>query len=340
MKKYLLPKDGKFYKANLHCHSTISDGHLTPEQLKEEYMKRGYSIIAYTDHDIMIPHPELKDEDFLPLTGYEMEINAAEPSESGSRKTCHMCFIALDESIDKQVCWHREKYLFGNAISYRDRAKFDESLPDFEREYTPERINEMIKRGREGGFFVTYNHPAWSLEDYRDYCSYKGMNAMEICNYGCYCVGYEDYVPKIYDEMLRGGQRIYCLATDDNHNYHPLNTPECDSFGGFTMIKADKLEYKSITDALVAGNLYASQGPEIYELYYEDGEVIIKCSPARRIYVNMSKRRIARQYAHDEPLTEAKFKIDDECIYFRITVEDEKGRHANTIAYFIDDIKN
>ena len=34
MKKYLLPKDGTFYKANLHCHTTLSDGHLTPEEIK------------------------------------------------------------------------------------------------------------------------------------------------------------------------------------------------------------------------------------------------------------------------------------------------------------------
>ena len=37
MKKYLLPKCGNDYKANLHCHSTISDGKLTPEEIKEAY---------------------------------------------------------------------------------------------------------------------------------------------------------------------------------------------------------------------------------------------------------------------------------------------------------------
>ena len=37
MKKYLLPEKGNFYKANLHTHSTISDGKLTPEAVKEAY---------------------------------------------------------------------------------------------------------------------------------------------------------------------------------------------------------------------------------------------------------------------------------------------------------------
>lgn len=55
MKKYLLPEGGSFYKANLHCHSTLSDGALSPAELKEAYKAKGYSVIAYTDHNILIP---------------------------------------------------------------------------------------------------------------------------------------------------------------------------------------------------------------------------------------------------------------------------------------------
>ena len=58
MRKYLLPENGTFYKANLHCHSTVSDGKLSPEEMKAEYQKRGYSVIAYTDHKVMVPHPD------------------------------------------------------------------------------------------------------------------------------------------------------------------------------------------------------------------------------------------------------------------------------------------
>ncbi len=49
MKKYLLPESGKFYKANLHLHTTISDGRMTPEEVKQAYMEQGYSLLAYTD---------------------------------------------------------------------------------------------------------------------------------------------------------------------------------------------------------------------------------------------------------------------------------------------------
>ena len=199
MKKYLLPKDGNFYKANLHCHSTVSDGKLTPEEIKKAYMDKGYSIVAYTDHDIMIDHSDLAEDGFLPLRGYEMEISEVLPegAPKGGKKCCHMCLIALDPDNKTQVCWHREKYLFANAKNYRDQAIFDENEPDYVREYTPECISDMMQRGRDAGFFVTYNHPAWSLETATQYMNYHGMHAMEICNFGCYEAGYEDYSPYI-----------------------------------------------------------------------------------------------------------------------------------------------
>ena len=75
MRKYLLPENGTFYKANLHSHSTVSDGTLTPAEMKKAYMERGYSILAYTDHEILADHSELSDEHFLAITGYELSIN-------------------------------------------------------------------------------------------------------------------------------------------------------------------------------------------------------------------------------------------------------------------------
>lgn len=332
MKKILIDSNKPHFKANLHCHSTISDGTKTPEELKEMYIREGYSIIAYTDHDVLIDHSDLCDDKFLALNGFEMEIN--EDGEPFSLiKTCHLCFIALEQSNLNQICYHRTNYLFGNAPKYREIIKFDKSKPDFVREYTPECINEIISEGRKNGFFVTYNHPSWSLENLENYGKYKGMNAMEICNYGCFESGYDDYNEKEYDDILRGGQEIFCIATDDNHNYRN------DSFGGFTVINAEKLEYNTITEALSNGKFYASQGPEIHELWYEDGKIGIKCSAAAKIALNTGIRRTEIVYAEaGEELTSAVFGVGEQDNYVRITVTDETGRHANTNAYFVKDL--
>lgn len=339
MRKYLLPQHGTYYKANLHCHSTVSDGRWTPEEIKAAYKERGYSVVAYTDHDVMIDHSDLRDEDFLPLRGYEMEINEKKPLETqppfNQIKTCHMCLIALEPDNDRQVCWHRSRYLFGNSLNYRDQVKVDETQPDYVREYSGQGISDMMRIGRENGFFVTYNHPMWSLETRDEYLNYHGMHAMEICNFGCFEGGFEDYVPAVYDEMLRSGKRIFCTANDDNHNGG--ENPTHDSFGGFNMIKAERLDYRTITKALEDGDFYASMGPEIYELYMEDGRVYITCSPAKRIMMNTQVRRAKCVWAKDgDALTEASFEVKPDCGYIRLTVMDEQGRYANTQAYFLD----
>ena len=334
MKKILLGNSKKYYKANLHCHSTISDGAKTPEELKEMYMNQGYSIIAYTDHDIMLPHFELADENFLPLTGFEIEINENRDEDFSLLKTCHLCFIALDPKNIRQICYHRSKYYFGNSPKYKDIVDFDKTKPDFEREHTHEGVNRAIREGRENDFFVTYNHPGWSLETFEDYGGYHGMNAMEICNYGSICDGYIDYNEKEYDDILRNGERIYCLSADDNHNYGD------DSFGGFVMINADKLEYRTITKALTEGGFYASQGPEIYEVWYEDGKIGIKCSECASIRLNTGIRHANTMCGSKEnPVCEAVFDVWDTDNYVRLTVTDFNEKHANTNAFFVDELK-
>lgn len=325
------------YKANLHCHTDVSDGKLTPEAVKDLYKRRGYSVVAYTDHDVMIAHDELNDDNFLALHGYEMEITD-EILPDITQKTCHICMIQRDPDNMRQVCWHREKYLFGNATKYKDQVKFDESLPDFEREHNAQNISEIMKLGRDNGFFVTYNHPTWSLETAEDYMNYHGMHAMEICNYACLVDGYEEYNPHVYDEMLRGGEHIFCIGADDNHNMYPENSVGSDSCGAFTVIFAKELTYESIMDSLFAGRFYASQGPEIYSLYYEDGRIYLKCSPAVRIFSSTNRRRTWSWYMENEPLTEVSFKVHDLDKYLRITVVDEYGRRANTVAYWRDDL--
>ena len=62
MKQFLLPQGGNWYKACLHVHTTCSDGLGTPEEIKRMYTEKGYSIVAYTDHKVVIPHNALRDE--------------------------------------------------------------------------------------------------------------------------------------------------------------------------------------------------------------------------------------------------------------------------------------
>ena len=158
------------------------------------------------------------------------------------------------------------------------------------------------------------------------------MHAMEVFNSECEVLGYFEYNEKDYDDMLYNGKKIYCVATDDTHSKEAC----C---GGFTMIKAEKLEYKAITNALVDGNFYASQGPEIHSLWFEDGILHIDCSDVRSIRFNTGVRKAKKLENKDgKPLNSGEFQVLPEHTYVRVTITDSNGKSAYTNAYFTDEL--
>ncbi len=337
MRKYLLSEEGNFYKSNLHCHTVISDGKNTPEEVKKIYQDMGYSIVAYTDHDIFITHNDLTDDKFLAMNGFEMEVSESVDKRTPFFKCCHICYVALDPNNNIQPMWN-ERYLFGNAPKYKELVKFDKTLQPYVRKYTTDGVNDMIRGGVEAGFFVTYNHPTWSREEYPEYTSYHGMHAFEMFNGGAMAYGFEDYNPRVYDDILGAGERIYCIGADDNHNDYP-GTRKWDSGVAFTVIKAKELSYKAVADSLLAGDFYASEGPEIYALWVEDGKIHIECSDADRIICNFQMRKAGIAYSEgDESINSADFDILANHGYFRLTVVDKKGYHACTNAYYIEEL--
>ncbi|MBR2323222.1 MAG: PHP domain-containing protein [Clostridia bacterium] len=336
MKKYLLPKNGNFYKANLHCHTNISDGKLSPEEIKNLYKENGYSIVAYTDHEVYITHNDLTDSDFLALNGMEIAFCEMYANKTYAfAEQCHLLAIALDKSIEVQPVFAEERHVRYNKHLF-SLVNTGGNVRPLDKWYAPSCINFTIKTCNQKGFFTVYNHPSWSLENYSQYINYEGMHAMEMFNGGATALGYEDYNPRVYDDLLRSGKKLYAIGADDNHNKYAGNpkSPYSDAFKAFTMIKADNLDYESVSKALINGNFYASESPEIQELYYEDGKVYIKCSSAQKIYVSYGGRKAQVEYMTDKPLTSAEFEISKEHGYFRLTVVGLDGKRATTNAYY------
>ena len=337
MKKYLLDPAKNFYKGNMHCHSTLSDGHYTPEELKKLYKEQGYSFLAITDHEFFKAHPELDDENFITITSAEYAIKQF-PEQSTLKnfnmKVCHLNFYAKDQSNDYSFDYNSVYDHYSRKSGTTVSNKPEQDVP---RIYGAEGINNLIKNAHENGCFVCYNHPRWSLENYGDYCHYEGLWGVEVYNNSCGVSGLYDYDINVVDDFLRDGKRVFVSCGDDNHN---LRAEErmLDSFGAFVMVNADSLSYSSIIDGLLAGDFYASMGPVIDELYVEDGKVYIKCSDAKRISYSTKGRRTKAVNAGEGYVNEAVFEIKDTDEYFRIDVMDEHGRRANTQAYYLNEI--
>ena len=311
---YLLPPEGNFYKANLHSHTTVSDGNFTPEEAKVKYRAAGYSILAFTDHRVIEEHKELNGPDFLTLIGYEMDITGW---DGNILKTHHMNAIARDPLFYRYV---------ENPNGYSTAI-----------------IQKTIDRLNESGFLVSHNHPDWSSQEASDYLPLKGFFAMEAYNNISHVHNGEGLSIAAYDTALRHGKKLYCLATDDNHD-EPNAFGEIggtDSFGGFTMIKAERLTYDSVIDALLSGHFYSSMGPKIYDYYIEDNKLCIDCDPVSCIYLkSVRPGNSDARFAFSDSLTHAEFDLTnlptnkDGSTYARIDIVTHDGKFAFTNPVF------
>lgn len=331
--KYLLPKEGKFYKANLHGHSTNSDGNLTPEEIKEQYKANGYNIVAITEHEYLVDYSYLNDEDFMTLTGYEVAITDFSNPYFGQRRTTHLNFFASDPHCVTHVAFDPD------YISYYKGDKKDLKYvgPIYKRSYTIESKNYMIEQANKHGFIVGYNHPAWSLEQPSDILPLKGLNSIEIYNHISETEHHLGYSPETIRYFAEAGYDVACIAGDDNHNIRSKDCKkaEADAFGGITYIKAKEFTYDAIFNALKNKECYASTGAQIYDLFLDGRTIYIKCSPCQTLYVSTGGRQNYTVIRETDEITEAAFELDPKTTnYIRVMTKTTDGKGAFSKAYF------
>ena len=329
MKKILIDSEKNFYKANMHCHSIYSDGKQTVEEIKKAYLDKGYSVVAFTDHEHLIDNSHLNDENFLAITSCEIAIKQFDDKstlEKLDMKVCHLNFYSMDEHNTKTPCYNSRLDHFTQNSAHLI------NLPekDYKRVYGHEGISEIIRIANKEGFLVSYNHPNWSLEDARDYLGYRGIWAVEIFNYSCHNLGIYSYNTMCFDDFLRENQNVACIMGDDNHN-------EKSRFGGYVMINAEKLEYGEIMRALKDHCFYASQGPEIKSLYIEGNQAHIAVGEDARCVIMTTGTRQSQTCYIDEntDINDIVLNFREDHKYIRFDVVDEYGKRANTCAYFV-----
>lgn len=328
----LIPEAGKFYKVNMHSHTTLSDGKQTPEEVKKQYMEHGYSAVAFTDHEILLDHRDLCDENFVALHGYEVAFNA--PSDGRGFHFCpvyHLNLIAKDQNnlLMPRFFKDRKPY-YGKDREWVDQhAQYSSTIDHYE--YNIDWINDYTKAVKEAGFLVNYNHPQWSLQDCRNYLGLEHIHSVELINGGCML--HSENTSIHYAQMLRGGMRVVPTAGDDNHSAYEFAW-------GWTMIKAPELTYGALISAYEHGDCYASCGPEILSLVLQDGKIRVKSSAASAIVILSEGRFVTYRWDGGKPITEAEFDYRPDLFgkFFRIEVRDQYGRKAFSNAYYTEEI--
>ncbi len=115
--------------ANLHTHSTHSDGGFTPKQLAQAAKHEGYGALAVTDHDTATGYPELREEceklGLETIFGVEfsspsklLEENKKLGAEFQLLKEFHICGYHFDPEYSKM-----KEYLAGMSLRETDQTR-------------------------------------------------------------------------------------------------------------------------------------------------------------------------------------------------------------------------
>ena len=287
----LLKKNGPFFKANLHTHTTVSDGRMTPEERAGWYKDHGYSILSLTDHCKYRQYPELCTDDFLLVPGVEATKMYCQ-NPKNPKKRFHVCHINF---------WPKDPA----AAEYEPEPEV----------YDIGAINAYIARMKKAGWLCSLNHPGWSYMTNEEVNQIRGVDAIEIYNHTSHIHSNNGYDPTYYEMYLKSGGRAFCTAADDAHSgFTPEGRPEpCpDMGGGWIMISMPRLGHREFADAFENGRFYASTGPEFKELYIDEERdvLVVECSPVRAILAKgVHTTLIGRAFGYGDELTRAEIPL-------------------------------
>ncbi len=285
-------QSGMWLRANLHCHSTNSDGSKTPQGLLDVYYDRGYDVLAITDHNVITLSDGLDDHGMVVIPAVEYDVGQPEIGES-----FHFVVLNLrnqpwkdgEPTVDRVMCL----------------------LED------PER-------------FVFLAHPYWSSLSVTDVLPIGGIEALEVINWSTHYQQGIGISAVHWDDLLSRGRKLWGLGVDDSH-FLGIE----DAFGGWTMVRTADLTVDGVIQALRAGWFYATMGPEIHDIRFENHRVSVECSPAQAVHVLCDRHLGSSRWAEPgDTIERVLLEFHPDALYARIEIVDADGRCAWSNPFF------
>jgi predicted metal-dependent phosphoesterase TrpH len=291
---------GRFFRGNLHCHSNLSDGRWSPEDVVGAYRDAGYDFLCLSDHFEaeygwrITDTRSMRDENFTTIVGAELS------SAPWDDRDCYWVTAA--------------------------------GLPvDFEAPPASDHAG-AITRARDAGAFVVMLHPGLNnlpLAAADGLPALDAVHAVEIYNHNGAMAAIPDRADGAYmlDGLLEKGRNLLVNAGDDAHFGHPS-----DRFGGWIEVHAKSLDPDLLLTSMKSGRYYSTQGPSIRELLVDGDGLLVKTSEAYAINLTTGGDRWQRgDERHDQNgrISEAEFDLKPfQGSYCRVIVVDAEGKRA------------
>lgn len=309
---------GQWLKAQLHTHTTESDGDLAPEALLRHYAWAGYDVVALTDHWKVTRAST--DEDLITILGAELNADIPDIERYsdvlvyGIEDRPDPSLVAVNPLIDAED---------GTDTAY-------ESFPT---------IQAAVDWATAQGGFAYLAHPYWSGVRNPEVLGVRGLAGIEVHNGTAVYESDRAESMQLWDEGLEDGLDWFGIATDDVHY------PGFDLDRGWVWLRASERTPEAALTALREGAFYSSSGPRIDEVIVDASSVIVRCSPCVGVTLHADRERGSGVWTvptagrlfgeplettEDGSLTMVRLQLQDEMAWGRVVVRDAAGRGAWT----------
>ena len=173
---------GRWYRGNLHTHTTKSDGRMSPKQMVDWHATHGYDFLSLTEHRFLLdPSPYLR-EGLLLIPGIEVD---GHDRLSGRY---HLVGLGLH-----------------SPLKYKSDLSFQAAVDGL----------------RAAGGLTVLAHPYWSGQTSADLLRVEGAWGIEVFNGVCHKERGRGLSTVHWDDLLAAGKSLWGLAVDDAHGHEP-----------------------------------------------------------------------------------------------------------------------
>ncbi len=222
-----------WYMGNTHAHTKIC-GHAdsSPDVVTKWYHDHGYNFLILSEHNHFIDPdtvqlPPNKRDDFILIPGEEV---------TGSKKI-HTTAM----NIEHIVSW------------------------DFNHEQKAMIIQNHVNGTNSAGGYTILNHPNYKYAvSVKDILPVNNLYLFELFNGHPAVNNSGDSLnmstEAMWDALLTQGYRIYGVSSDDAHYFENIGRDISNPGKGWVMVNAPQLDAMHITQAMVEGKFYATNG--------------------------------------------------------------------------------
>ncbi len=175
-------------KANLHTHTTLSDGEFPPEEVIRLYSEANYDVLSLTDHRTTQDITRYDAGRMLLIPGIELHPRNQRPGASS---------------------WH----IVGIGVP----LDFKHHHPENENMNAQQTIDALL----EAGALPFLAHPYWCGFTSADLLPLKGYAGIEVYNTECRNIA-RAFSLQTWDELLNAGRDVNAIAVDDMHHANSL----------------------------------------------------------------------------------------------------------------------